>query len=315
MRMSSDLVPKHRNIFNSGRCMPSIKIGNSLIGPTLPIYIVAEIGINHNGDLSLAKQLIDIAVESGCDAVKFQKRSPDVCVPHQQKLLQRETPWGKMAYIDYRYRLEFSEEEYKQIDNYCAKKRIPWFASCWDIESVDFMDAFDLPCYKVASACLTDGDLLRYIKQKNKPIILSTGMSTMKQVCRAVATLDQHNLLIAHTTSSYRFNPDEINLRVVDTFRREFDCPVGYSGHEEGYAATLAAAALGAVLIERHITLNRSMWGSDHHISLGPAELKEMVAAIRIIERSMGDGVKQFYDSERSASAKLRNCSTASGLN
>lgn len=288
--------------------MPSIQIGNSLIGPTLPIYIVAEIGINHNGDLSLAKQLIDIAVEAGCDAVKFQKRSPDVCVPHQQKFLRRETPWGAMAYIDYRHRVEFGTAEYEAIDRYCAARRIPWFASCWDIESVDFMDAFDLPCYKVASACLTDCDLLRCMKKKNKPIVLSTGMSSMEQIHQAVACLNETKLLIAHTTSSYQFNPDEINLRVIDTFRREFDCPIGYSGHEVGYAATLAAAAIGAVFVERHITLDHSMWGSDHPISLEPGQLKNMVADIRTIERAMGNGIKQVYESECFASAKLRNC-------
>lgn len=288
--------------------MPSLLVGDTLIGTARPIYIVAEIGINHNGDLSLAKRLIDVAVEAGCNAVKFQKRSPDVCVPHQQKFLRRETPWGAMAYIDYRHRIEFGFAEYEAIDRYCSAKKIPWFASCWDIESVDFMDAFDLPCYKVASACLTDGDLLRHIKQKNRPIILSTGMSSMDQIRQAVACLDETNLLVTHATSSYQFNPDEINLRVIDSFSREFDCPIGYSGHEVGYASTLAAAAIGAVLVERHITLNHSMWGSDHPISLEPEQLKQMVADIRTIERAMGNGIKQVYASECFASAKLRNC-------
>jgi len=288
--------------------MLSIKIGDTLIGPNTPIFIVGEIGINHNGEISLAKQLIDVAVASGCNAVKFQKRSPDVCVPQKQKFLRRETPWGSMTYIDYRHRIEFGEAEYREIDQYCVKKKIPWFASCWDVESVDFMDAFDLPCYKVASACLTDNTILRCMILKNKPVLLSTGMSSMKQVHNAVSQLDSDNLLILHTTSSYFFNPDEINLQVINTLRHEFDCPIGYSGHENGYAATLAAAALGAVLIERHITLDRRMWGSDHAISLDPQQLKRMVRDIRIIERAMGNGIKTIYESEQLASEKLRNC-------
>ncbi|BBO88343.1 N-acetylneuraminate synthase family protein [Desulfosarcina ovata] len=285
-----------------------IKIGSRIIGNDQPTFIVAEIGINHNGDLDIARQLIDIAVSAGCDAVKFQKRSPDVCVPPQQKCLQRETPWGVMSYIDYRHRVEFGRVEYGEIDRYCKKKKIPWLASCWDIESIDFMDAYSLPAYKVASACLTDEALLYYLKKKNKPVVLSTGMSSMSQIRRAVGFFEEEKLLILHTTSSYQFNPGEINLRVIDAFRREFRCPIGYSGHEIGFAVTLAAVALGAVIIERHITLDRSMWGSDHSISLDPPQLRQMVRDIRIIEKAMGDGVKQIYESERRASAKLRNC-------
>ena len=283
-------------------------IGRKYVGHGYPIYIVAEIGINHNGSLEAALSLIDIAVEAGCDAVKFQKRSPDICVPTQQKYQRRNTPWGMMTYIDYRHRVEFGEAEYREIDQYCEKKKIPWFASCWDVESVDFMDAFDLPCYKVASACLTDTAILRCMLSKNKPVILSTGMSSMEQIHDAASLLDCDNLLILHTTSSYLFNPDEINLRVINTLRRKFDCPIGYSGHENGYASTLAAAALGAALIERHITLDRSMWGSDHAVSLDPQQLKRMVRDIRVIERAMGNGIKQIYESEQLASQKLRNC-------
>ena len=285
-----------------------VMIGRKYVGYGHPIYIVAEIGINHNGSLETALSLIDIAVEAGCDAVKFQKRSPDICVPTQQKYQRRNTPWGTMTYIDYRHRVEFGEKEYREIDQYCVKNKIPWFASCWDVESVDFMDAFDLPCYKVASACLTDNAILRCMLSKNKPLLLSTGMSSMEQIHEAVSLLDSDNLLILHTTSSYLFNADEINLRVINTLRHEFDCPIGYSGHEDGYASTLAAAALGAVLIERHITLDRCMWGSDHPISLDPQQLKRMVRDIRIIERAMGNGIKQIYESEQLASQKLRNC-------
>jgi N-acetylneuraminate synthase len=293
--------------------MPSLQIGDIHIGSDDPVYIVAEIGINHNGEINIAKQLIDAAVDAGCSAVKFQKRSPDACVPRKQKMLKRDTPWGRMTYIDYRHRIEFGTREYAEIDRYCQEKKIQWFASCWDIESLAFMDQFKPPCYKVASACLTDDSLLRRIRKKNKPVILSTGMSTMEQVRQAVNCLDERNLLIVHTTSSYQFNPDEINLRVIDTFSREFSCPIGYSGHEIGYASTLAAVAIGAVFVERHITLDRSMWGSDQHISLEPAQLKKMVTDIRTIHRALGNGVKQVYDSEQIASEKLRNCQAVSG--
>ena len=291
--------------------MSSLQIGKTHIGDSHPIYIVAEVGINHNGDLAFAKNLIDAAVEAGCDAVKFQKRSPDQCVPHKQKTILRDTPWGRMTYIDYRHRMEFGAAEYQEIDQYCKMKKIAWFASCWDVESVDFMVPFNPPCYKVASACLTDDRILARIRQEKKPIALSTGMSTMEQIRQAVVCLDEENLIIVHTTSSYQFNPEEINLSVIDTLHREFNCPIGYSGHEVGYACTLAAAAKGAVLIERHITLDRTMWGSDHHISLEPEELKKMVFDIRTVERALGNGVKQVYESERSAVAKLRSCSVA----
>ena len=293
--------------------MASLQIGDSRIGRGSPVYVVAEIGINHNGDVNIAKQLIDAAVDAGCNAVKFQKRTPDACVPQKQKMQRRDTPWGRMTYIDYRHRMEFGTRAYTEIDRYCRKKKMAWFASCWDMESLAFMDQFETPCYKVASACLTDDTLLEGMCRKNKPVVLSTGMSTMEQIRRAVNLLDENNLLMVHTTSSYQFNPDEVNLRVIDSFRREFGCPVGYSGHEIGYAPTLAAVAIGAVFVERHITLDRSMWGSDHPISLDPDQLKNMVADIRIIERAMGSGVKQVYDSERIVSQKLRNCRVVSG--
>jgi N-acetylneuraminate synthase len=291
--------------------MPSMKIGETIVGAGNPVYIVAEVGINHNGDLGIAKKLIDAAVEAGCDAVKFQKRSPEDCVPKEQKSILRKTPWGDMSYIDYRHRVEFDVSQYKEIDRYCAEKKISWFASCWDIESVNFMTPFAPPCYKVASACIIDEPLLQRIRQQRRPIVLSTGMSTMAQVRRAVELLGKDKLLIVHTTSSYRFNPDEVNLKVIDTLRRDFDCPVGYSGHEEGYACSLAAVAMGAVFVERHITLDRTMWGSDQNISLEPQQLKQMVADIRTIERAMGDGVKRVYESEQAVLSKLRRCSVA----
>jgi N-acetylneuraminate synthase len=286
--------------------MKSVKFGHREIGDGCPVFVIAEIGINHNGDLNIVKKLIDIAVDSGCDAVKFQKRTPDLCVPPNQQKIIRKTPWGTMTYLQYRKRVEFGHEEYAVIDRYCRDKGIIWFASCWDEPSVDFMEQFNPSFYKIASACLTDDDLLRYINEKDRLMILSTGMSTMEEICHAVSILDKDRLLIAHTTSSYIFRPEELNLRTIQTLCKMFDCPIGYSGHEEGIATTLAAVTLGASFVERHITLDRSMWGSDQRISLEPPHLERLVKEARIIERALGDGVKRLYDSEKLAMVKLR---------
>jgi N-acetylneuraminate synthase len=286
--------------------MKSVKFGHREIGDGCPVFIIAEIGINHNGDLNIVKELIDNAIDSGCDAVKFQKRTPDLCVPPNQQKIIRKTPWGTMTYLQYRKRVEFGYEEYAAIDRYCRDKGIIWFASCWDEPSVDFMEKFNPSFYKIASACLTDDDLLRYINERDRLMILSTGMSTMEEICHAVSILDKDRLLIAHTTSSYIFRPEELNLRTIQTLCKMFDCPIGYSGHEEGIATTLAAVTLGASFVERHITLDRSMWGSDQRISLEPPHLKRLVKEARIIERALGDGVKRLYDSEKLAMVKLR---------
>jgi N-acetylneuraminate synthase len=284
----------------------AIKYGNRNIGDGYPVFVIAEIGINHNGDLSIAKKLIDVAVDSGCDAVKFQKRTPDLCVPTNQRKILRKTPWGTLTYLQYRKRMEFGYEEYVEIDRYCREKSIIWFASCWDVPSVDFMDKFNPSFYKIASPCLTDDELLRYINEMDRLMILSTGMSTMEEICHAMSLLDNDRLLIAHTTSSYVFRAEELNLRTIQTFQKMFDCPIGYSGHEEGIAATLAAVTLGASFVERHITLDRSMWGSDQRISLDPSELERLIKETRLIENALGDGVKRLYDSEKLAMVKLR---------
>jgi N-acetylneuraminate synthase len=286
--------------------MKSVKFGHREIGDGWPVFVIAEIGINHNGDLNIVKKLIDVAADSGCDAVKFQKRTPELCVPSNQQKIIRKTPWGTMTYLQYRKRVEFGYEEYAVIDRYCRDKGIIWFASCWDEPSVDFMEKFNPSFYKIASACLTDDDLLRYINERDRLMILSTGMSTMEEICHAVSILDKDRLLIAHTTSSYIFRPEELNLRTIQTLCKMFDCPIGYSGHEEGIATTLAAVTLGASFVERHITLDRSMWGSDQRISLEPSHLKSLVKEARIIERALGDGVKRLYDSEKLAMVKLR---------
>lgn len=284
----------------------TVKIGGRPVGDGCPVFVAAEIGINHNGCLDTAKKLIDAAVSAGCDAVKFQKRTPDLCVPSEQRDLTRETPWGIMSYLEYRYRVELGQEEYAEIDRYCKEKGIAWFASCWDTPSVDFLERYDPICYKIASPCLTDAELLKYVCSRGRPVILSTGMSTMDEIRKAVSLLDTSRLLLSHSTSSYPCKPEELNLRMIQTLRREFRCPTGYSGHEVGLQTTCAAVALGACFVERHITLDRAMWGSDQAASVEPWGLMRLVRDIRVIERALGDGQKRVYESERAASEKLR---------
>ncbi len=288
-----------------------MNIGPRYVGNGKPVYIVSEIGINHNGSLDTALQLVDMAVKAGCDAVKFQKRSPDHCVPLQQRNVQRDTPWGRLTYLQYRHRMEFGRHEFDIIDKHCRKQGIDWFASCWDRPSVDFMAPYDPVCFKIASACLTDDELLKYICRQQKTVILSTGMSTMDEIRGAVSTFDRERLLVVHTTSNYHGNPEELNLSMIQTLKQEFGCNVGYSGHEAGTAATIATVALGACYVERHITLNRGMWGSDHGISLEAKELDQMVRDIRLVEKALGDGIKRVYKSEQATRAKLRNYRTA----
>jgi N-acetylneuraminate synthase len=284
----------------------TLEIAGRPVGENCPVYIVAEIGINHNGDIEIAKKLIDTAAISGCDAVKFQKRTPDLCVPPEHRNLMRETPWGTMTYLDYRYRVEFGRAEYEEIDRYCREKKINWFASCWDEPSIDFMAQFNLSCYKVASASLTDDALLKKLRTIGSPIVLSTGMSTMEEIRHAVGLLDRNRLLLTHTTSSYPCRNDELNLRMIPALRAEFDVPVGYSGHELGLQATYAAVSIGACLVERHITLDRAMWGTDQAASVEPGGFLRLVRDIRIIEMAMGDGVKKVYESEMATRKKLR---------
>jgi N-acetylneuraminate synthase len=286
-----------------------MKIGNCLVGEGQPTFITAEIGINHNGDVGIAKKLIDAAALAGCDAVKFQKRTPELCVPLEQRNIMRETPWGLMSYMEYRERMEFWEDEYSEIDNYCRQKGIVWFASCWDEPSVDFMEQFDPACYKIASASLTDDALLRYTNSKGRPMILSTGMSAMEQIRHAVLQLDTSRLLLAHCTSTYPCPPQELNLRMIETLRCEFDCPIGYSGHEVGLQTSCAAVVLGACFVERHITLDRAMWGSDQAASVEPGGFMRLVRDIRTIETALGDGVKRIYDSEMPIMNRLRRTS------
>ena len=284
----------------------TVEIGNRPVGPDHPTYIIGEIGINHNGDTEKAKELIDVAHEAGCDAVKFQKRNPDVCVPEEQKEVMRDTPWGTMKYIDYKHHVEFGWEEYEEIDAYCAEKGIHWFASCWDKDSIEFIESFDPVAYKVASASLTDDQLIREMDAKGRPMVASTGMSTMREIEHAVSLLDTDRLLVAHCTSTYPCDPEELNLRMIETLDEKLDVPIGYSGHEVGLQTTCAAVALGACFVERHITLDRAMWGSDQSASVEPQGLKRLVRDIRIIEKAIGDGEKKVYESEIPIREKLR---------
>jgi N-acetylneuraminate synthase len=284
-----------------------IPIGEREVGEGTPVYIIAEIGINHNGSLDLAKMLIDGAVRAGADAVKFQKRTPDLCVPAEQREIERDTPWGRMTYIDYRHKVEFGLNEYSEIDRYCRTKGIHWFASCWDEPSVDFIEQFDVPAYKAASASLTDIALLRKKKSTGKPLIISTGMSTAEEIVTAVSAIGTKSLLIAHSTSTYPCPVEELNLKMILTLKSLYpDCPIGYSGHETGLAPTVAAVAMGATFVERHITLDRAMWGTDQAASVEVGGFMRLVEQIRDVERSAGDGIKRVYESELGVRNKLR---------
>ena len=292
-----------------------IRIGQQWIGHGAPVYVIAEIGINHNGSVELAKRLIEEAARAGCNAVKFQKRTPEKALPRDQWAIVRETPWGRMSYIDYRRRIEFKWPDYVEIDRCCSSHGIDWFASCWDEESVDFIERFNPPCHKVASASVTDLALLRKIGTTGRPIIMLTGMSTLAQVADAVQALDSDQLLIAHSTSSYPCPIDALNLRMVETLRRLYpQCPIGYSGHETGLVPTWAAVALGATFVERHITLDRAMWGSDQAASVEITGLRRLVGAIRDLEIALGDGVKRIHESEIPSIRRLRGAAFIESL-
>jgi N-acetylneuraminate synthase len=283
-----------------------IRIGQRPVGDGHPAFVVAEIGINHNGDVETARKLIDAAVHAGVDAVKFQKRTPELCVPPEQRGLMRDTPWGHVPYLDYRRRMEFDCEQYAEIDQHCRSKGVTWFASVWDEPSVDFLAAFDPVAYKIPSASLTDHSLLRHARATRRPLILSTGMSTMQQIRAAVEVVGLKDLILLHATSTYPCEPEELNLAVIQTLRREFDCPIGYSGHEVGLVPSAVAVAMGACMVERHITLDRAMWGSDQAASVEPGGFERLVKYVRVTEQALGDGVKRVYDSELPSLRRLR---------
>lgn len=274
----------------------------------MSIFIIAEIGINHNGDIEIAKELIDVAVFAKCDAVKFQKRTPDICVPEQQKYISRETPWGEMSYIDYRHRVEFGLDEYKEIDRYCESKNMPWFASVWDLDSLEFLQQFDLKYNKVASAMIAYIPLLEKIASKKKYTFISTGMSTLSEIKKVVEIFREMQcpFEIMHCISTYPMNTEDANLNIIEMLSNKFHCDVGYSGHEPGLVISYAAVTLGATSIERHITLDRSMWGTDQAASLEPVGLYNLVGAIRKIEKAFGNDKKIVTKEEEKIKSKLR---------
>jgi len=278
-------------------------------------YIIAEIGINHNGDLDVAKKLIDIAALAGCDCVKFQKRNPAVCVPQHQKTVMRDTPWGEMTYLDYKYRVEFGKEQYDEIDAYCEEKGIAWTASPWDLDSLEFLMQYDIPFIKIPSAHLTNIELISAAKETGKSIVLSTGMSTLEEIDDAVKILRDHNepfdtfnsnFALLHCNSTYPAPLEELNLKCIKTLKEAYNCDVGYSGHEIRLGTSVAAVYLGASIIERHITLDRTMWGTDQLSSIEPQGLIKLVKGIRELELALGDGIKRVTEGEQKIKKKLR---------
>ena len=288
-----------------------IKIGNKLVGDGQTCYVIAEIGINHNGDLDLAKKLISVAIAAGCDAVKFQKRTIDVVYTAEELAKPRENTFGTTN-GDLKWGLEFDEEDYAEIDAFCKSAKIPWFVSAWDEASVELINRnFKVPCFKIASASLTDDNLLRHTRATGKPIILSTGMSTYAEIDHAVEVLGKQDLVLMHATSTYPANYDELNLKAIPTMRERYQVPIGYSGHETGIATSVAAFVFGACAVERHITMDRAMWGSDQAASLEPNGISRLVRDIRLCEQSMGDGVKRVYEEEIPVMKKLRRVGAA----
>lgn len=285
----------------------TVTIGSHVLGGGNPVYVIAEIGLNHNGDVEIAKRLMDVAARSGANAVKFQKRTPEIATPPHMRDTPRDTPWGTMTYLEYRYRVEFDREQYVELGDYATMRGLHWFASPWDVPSVAFLEDLGVVAHKVASASVTDHELLSALAATGKPIILSTGMSTIDEIDDAVSHFDRAGLIMLHATSTYPMPPEEANLRTIETLGRRYaEVPIGYSGHERGLQISLAAVALGAAVVERHITLDRTMWGSDHAASLEPQGFEHLVRDIRVIEQAMGDGVKRVFPGELAPLAKLR---------
>ncbi len=286
-----------------------VKLGGFIVNDNSAPYLIGEIGINHNGDIKIAQRLIDAAFACGWDAVKFQKREPDIAVPEAQKNVPRETPWGKMTYLEYKKRIEFGRKEYDFIDEYCRQKPIAWSASPWDLPSLEFLMKYDLPFLKIPSAMLTNDELLQAAAKSGKTLIVSTGMSTLDEIDHAVDILGKHtdgNYILMHTNSSYPTKNDELNLSMIHTLRERYKCLVGYSGHELDLMPSVIAAAFGACVIERHITLDREMWGTDQAASVSISGMVALRSRIDVVAEMMGSGKKILSESELAVRKKLR---------
>lgn len=286
-----------------------IKLGNYIINENTFPYFIAEIGINHNGDLQIAKKLIDAANACLWNCVKFQKREPDISVPIKQKNVMCDTPWGKITYLEYKKKLEFGKTEYDYIDTYCKEKPIAWTASPWDVMSLEFLLQYDLPFIKIASAGNSDKNLLKMACESGKPLLVSTGMSTLEELDELVDFLDKNsegNYILLHTNSSYPAHAEELNLRMITTLRERYHCLVGYSGHEMDLEPTVVAVSLGAKVIERHVTLNHDMWGTDQAASLTVAAMAMLQGRTKEILLMLGDGKKVITEKEKIVRKKLR---------
>lgn len=276
-----------------------IKIREREIGDNFPVYVIAEIGLNHNGDINLAKKLILEAKRCGADAVKFQKRFPDECVPEAKKLEPRRTPWGNMSYLEYRHKVEFGEKEYKEINSFCLNENIDWFVSVWDYSSVDFMKAFNPMAVKIPSDKLNDVEFLKKTKELNCPIILSSGGSGESIIDEAILTVGSENNALMQCTSIYPCEINQLDLAVISSFRDKYNIVPGFSCHQTSPVFGSFAVSHGARIVEQHFTLNRAFWGSDQAMSLEPQGMKYLVKYIRMYEESIGNGVKKVYDQEK----------------
>ena len=271
------------------------------------VYFIGEIGINHNGDINLAKKIMKEAKVAGFSAVKFQKRNPEITTPAEVKNNIRQTPWGEMTYIDYKFKIEFQNSEYDEINKYAKELDIDWFASCWDEDSLNFISRYDPPCIKIASACITNKNLMKEHVKTNKPLIMSTGMSNLNQIEKSYNILSENPLAILHSTSTYPCPPEELNLNMINTLKSLYpENPIGYSGHESGLSTSIAAAVIGAKIIERHITIDRALWGTDQAASLGPEGMRKLIGSVDSVIKSLGDGVKKVYESEQKSITNLR---------
>lgn len=286
-----------------------IVLGDYVVNQNIFPYLIAEIGINHNGDLQIAKKLIDAANASLWNCVKFQKRTPDIAVPEAQKSVVRDTPWGRMTYLEYKKKIEFGKKEYDYIDGYCKEKPIAWTASPWDIPSLEFLLQYDLPFIKIASASNMNYDMLKIACESVKPLLVSTGMSTLEELDYLVDFLEKKsggNYILMHTNSTYPTPASEINLRMITTLRERYGCLVGYSGHEIDLEPTVVAVSLGAKVIERHVTLDRSMWGTDQSASLSVPAMAMLQGRMKEVLLMLGDGQKMLSEGEQEIRKKLR---------